>query len=45
MQVEGKTMLKRLTMIIQNNLIKHVIYPVFPPDRNVEQVIAWLNSK
>lgn len=40
--VGGKTLFKRLTLIIDNGLIIKVFYPVFPPDRNAEDVLAWL---
>jgi peroxiredoxin len=45
LDVEGKTLLKRLTMVIDDGVITTVFYPVFPPDRSAEQVIAWLSSK
>ena len=35
-------LLKRLTLIIRDGVIEHVFYPVFPPDRNAEQVLEWL---
>jgi len=35
-------LLKRLTLIIRDGVIEHVFYPVFPPDRNAEQVLDWL---
>ena len=35
---------KRLTMIIENSLIKKVFYPVFPPNQNGLQVVNWLKS-
>jgi peroxiredoxin len=38
----GMTLLKRLTLIARNGRIEHVFYPVFPPDRHAEEVIAWL---
>lgn len=39
----GETIyLKRLTMIVRNGAIEHVFYPVFPPDRNADEVAAWL---
>lgn len=38
------TLLKRLTLIIQDGKIEHVFYPVFPPDRNASDVIALLKS-
>lgn len=40
----GMTLLKRLTLIVEAGLIRHVFYPVFPPDRNASDVIAWLSS-
>jgi peroxiredoxin len=42
--VEGMTLLKRLTLIVANGRIEHVFYPVFPPDRHAEEVIAWLKN-
>jgi peroxiredoxin len=42
--VEGMTLIKRLTMIVGNNRIQHVFYPVFPPDQHAEEVIAWLKA-
>lgn len=41
----GLTLLKRLTMIIENGRIVHVFYPVFPPDQNAQAVIDWLSSR
>ncbi|MFK4259897.1 peroxiredoxin [Agrobacterium tumefaciens] len=41
----GITLLKRLTLIIEAGQIRHVFYPVFPPDRNASDVIAWLSSR
>jgi peroxiredoxin len=42
--VSGRTLLKRLTMIIDSGRISHVFYPVFPPDRNAADVAAWLKA-
>jgi peroxiredoxin len=42
--VEGMTLLKRLTLIVKNGRIEHVFYPVFPPDKHAEEVIAWLKK-
>lgn len=44
-QVEGMVLLKRLTLILRNGVIEHVFYPVFPPDKNAEEVIAWLAAR
>jgi peroxiredoxin len=35
---------KRLTMIIENRMIKKVFYPVFPPNQNGLQVVDWLKT-
>ena len=43
-EVEGMRLLKRLTLIIDGGRITHVFYPVFPPDQNAEEVIAWLKA-
>lgn len=43
-ETSGMTLLKRLTLVILNGKIEHVFYPVFPPDRNAGDVIAWLKS-
>ena len=40
--VEGRVLLKRLTFIIVRGVIEKVFYPVFPPDGNASEVLAWL---
>jgi peroxiredoxin len=40
--VDGMTLLKRLTIVAGSGRIEHVFYPVFPPDKHAEEVIAWL---
>jgi peroxiredoxin len=42
MEVAGLTLMKRLALIIDDARISHVFYPVFPPDRNAGDVLAWL---
>src|SRR5262245_13426000 len=44
MEVANTTLLKRLAMVIDDARIKKVFYPVFPPDRNAEEVLAWLKA-
>jgi peroxiredoxin len=39
------TLLKRLTLVIKNGTIERVFYPVFPPDQNASEVLAWLTTK
>jgi peroxiredoxin len=43
--VDGTTLLRRLTLVIKDGLIEHVFYAVFPPDRNPSDVIAWLSRE
>jgi peroxiredoxin len=38
----GMTLLKRFTLVIDDGSVRHVFYPVFPPDRSASDVIAWL---
>jgi peroxiredoxin len=40
----GMTLLKRMALVIDDGVIAKVFYPVFPPDKNAEEVIAWLRS-
>jgi peroxiredoxin len=38
----GETLLKRLTLIARDGRIEKVFYPVFPPDKNADEVLIWL---
>ncbi len=44
-EVEGLTLYRRLALIAERHRITKVFYPVFPPDRNAEEVVAWLKTK
>lgn len=44
-EVGGMTLLKRFTLIIDSGIVEHVFYPVFPPDRNADDVLAWMKSR
>lgn len=41
-ETSGMALLKRLTLVIDDGRIEHVFYPVFPPDQNASDVLAWL---
>lgn len=43
-EVESMTLIKRLTLIIADGRIERVFYPVFPPNKNAEEVVAWLTE-
>ena len=38
------TLLKRMALVIEDGVIVKVFYPVFPPDKNAEEVVAWLSA-
>lgn len=41
----GLTLYKRLTFVAEECRIVKVFYPVFPSDRNAEDVLAWLQAR
>jgi peroxiredoxin len=44
-EVEGLTLYKRLALVAEAGRIVKVFYPVFPPDRNAGEVLAWLRGR
>ena len=43
--VEGVTLYRRITLVAEACAVAKVFYPVFPPDRNAEEVVAWLRGR
>jgi peroxiredoxin len=43
-EVDSMTLIKRLTLVVNDGRIEKVFYPVFPPDRNAVEVIEWLSA-
>src|SRR5262249_7296594 len=43
-KADGRTLYNRLTLIAEGNRIVKTFYPVFPPDRNATEVLAWLHG-
>jgi peroxiredoxin len=43
-EADGMVLLKRLTLIIDDGRIEKVFYPVFPPDRNADEVVEYLEG-
>ncbi len=41
-EVDGATMIKRLTLVVEDGRIEKVFYPIFPPGENAVEVAAWL---
>ncbi len=44
-EVAGMRLYVRLTLIARAGRIAKVFYPVFPPDRNAAEVVAWLQDE
>jgi peroxiredoxin len=44
-EAAGMTLYKRLTLVARAGRIVRVFYPVFPPQRNAEDVAAWLRGE
>ncbi len=41
----GMRQYKRITLIVEDGAVVKVFYPVFPPDRNAAEVLAWLRER
>jgi peroxiredoxin len=44
-EIEGLTLYRRLTLVADEGRIEKVFYPVFPPDKNAGDVLAYLRSR
>jgi peroxiredoxin len=44
-EVEGMSLYKRLTLVAEESRVVKAFYPVFPPDRNAAEVLAWLATR
>jgi len=42
--VDGLTLIRRMAWVIDDGVITHVFYPVFPPDKNAEEVVSWIQA-
>jgi peroxiredoxin len=43
-EVGGMRLIKRLTLVVPDGRIEKVFYPVFPPDKNAKEVLAYLRQ-
>ena len=39
------TCIRRLTLVIRDGAVEHVIYPVFPPDTHPDTVLSWIRDR
>jgi peroxiredoxin len=44
-EAEGRTFYRRLTFVAAEGRVVKVFYPVFPPDRDAGEVLAWLRAQ
>jgi len=42
--IHGNTLIKRIALVLHQGRVAKVFYPVFPPDRNAAEVLAWLRA-
>lgn len=43
-EVAGETLLRRLTLVVDDGVVSRVWYPVFPPDTHAATVLDWLRA-
>ncbi len=43
-EIENKIYFKRLTLIVEKNIVKKVFYPIFPPNKHINEVLQWLKE-
>ena len=44
-ETDGVRLYRRLTFVAERGQVARVFYPVFPPDRNALEVLAWLQGR
>ena len=43
--VRGYPLYRRVTLVFESGRIVRVFYPVFPSDRNAQEVVTWLQGR
>ena len=44
-EFDGATLYKRITLVVEACAVAKVFYPAFPPDRNADEVVGWLEAR
>ena len=44
-EYRGLRLLKRMAWVVEDGKITKVFYPVFPPDKNADEVLNWLKAR
>ena len=42
--IKNQVYFKRLTLVIEKNIIKKVFYPIYPIDKHIEEIVKWLQK-
>ena len=42
--VEKKTFIKRITIIVEKNIVKKVFYPIYSVNKHVDNILKWLKE-
>ena len=42
--INNQIFIKRLTIIVEKNIIKKVFYPIFLPNKHINEVLKWLKN-
>jgi peroxiredoxin len=43
-EIAGRRLYRRLALVARRGRVEKVFYPVFPPDRNAADVVAYLRA-
>ncbi len=43
-EVNRMRLMKRITLIVRGGRIRHIFYPVFPPNESADEVLRWLKA-
>tara|TARA_B100001057_G_scaffold287699_1_gene287773 strand:- start:87 stop:629 length:543 start_codon:yes stop_codon:yes gene_type:complete len=41
---ENKIYFKRITLIVEKNIVKKVFYPIFSPNKHINEVLEWVRK-
>jgi hypothetical protein len=44
-EYHGRQLIKRMAWVVEAGRITKVFYPVFPPDKNADEVLNWLKAR
>ena len=42
--VDNKTFIKRLTLIVEKNVVKKVFYPIVSINKHIDNILKWLKE-